>query len=171
MSIQEVATIKVEDQNYTVWDRNITSDEIALSSFSGMMGFVGELSSQALEKYDDILVDIIGKRISVVFSVVDGVINGVFDANMNPDKSLDTLIGTQVLAWGMGEVGAAIGGVIAGPPGFVAGAVIGSIIGGINADDWYANGEIFFTELIEKINDDLEYYDSTIYGKDRKSVV
>jgi len=35
MSTQAIATIKIEDQNYTILDRNITSDEIAFSSFSG----------------------------------------------------------------------------------------------------------------------------------------
>ncbi len=163
MSIQEIATIKVQDQNYTIVDKNITSDEIAFSSFSGMMGFVGELGKQTIEKYG--LNALYGSRFGRVFDVVDGVINGVFDSNMNPDKSLEKLIGTQFLAWAPGEIGAAIGGMIAGPPGAVAGAVIGSIIGGINADDWYGNGEIFFTKLVDKINDDFEYLSPTIYGK------
>ena len=51
MSVNEIATIKTQGQEYTIWDRNITSDEIAFSSFSGMMGFVGELGKQTIEKY------------------------------------------------------------------------------------------------------------------------
>ncbi len=39
MSAREVATIETQNQEYTILDRNITSDEIAFSSFSGMMGF------------------------------------------------------------------------------------------------------------------------------------
>ena len=163
MSAQEIATITIANNNYILWDNNITSDEIAFSSFSGMMGFVGQLGDEAITKYE--LDSVFGSRFGRVFDVVDGVINGVFDSNMNPDKSLEKLIGTQFLAFLPGEIGAVIGGLIAGPPGAVAGAVIGSVIGSINADDWYGNGEIFFTKLIEEINDDLEYYDSTIYGE------
>ncbi len=110
MSIQEIAIIKVEEQSYTVIDKNITSDEIAFSSFSGMMGFVGQLGNEVITKYG--LDTIYGSKFGRVFDVVDGVINAVFDSNINPDKDLEKLIGTQFLAFVPGEIGAVIGGLI-----------------------------------------------------------
>ena len=107
MRAREIATIETQNQEYTIWDRNITSDEIAFSSFSGMMGFVGQLGNEVIKKYG--LNALYGSRFGRVFDVADGVINGIFDANMNPDKSLKKLIGTQFLAWGAGEIGANIG--------------------------------------------------------------
>lgn len=47
MSI-EVGTLEVDGQEIHIIDKNITSDEIAFSSFSGMMGFVGELGESGV---------------------------------------------------------------------------------------------------------------------------
>ena len=162
----EFGIIEIYGQEIQILDKNITSDEVAFSSFSGLMGFVGQLGEEVIGKYG--LDKVLGRKFGTVFDIVDGTINAIFDGNMNPDKSLEKLIGTQLIAYGAGELGAlagaTIGLLLAGPPGAVVGSVvgatIGSIIGGINADDLYSGGEVLVKALANEI-EEFKYKDVT----------
>jgi hypothetical protein len=77
-------TIKIGGVELTISDNN--SSDIALASFSGYMGFTGEIISQ----YGGIP----GKIVGLVFDVSGGVITGVFDSKINSQKQYDNIIGT-----------------------------------------------------------------------------
>ncbi|MDD3009480.1 MAG: LysM peptidoglycan-binding domain-containing protein [Arcobacter sp.] len=159
--------IKIEDYEVTVSENK--SSDIALSSFGGYLGFVGEMSEQ--------FGGTAGKTIGLVFAVSGGVITGVFDKELNPQKEYDNLIGTALIGYELGILGATagriignavggfIGGSVAGPVGAVVGAVLGAVVGGLWGDDIYDNGEKIVNALYHNLNENFEYQDSTIYGK------
>ncbi len=159
--------IKIEDYEVTVSENK--SSDIALSSFGGYLGFVGEMSEQ--------FGGTAGKTIGLVFAVSGGVITGVFDKELNPQKEYYNLIGTALIGYELGILGATagriignavggfIGGSVAGPVGAVVGAVLGAVAGGLWGDDIYDNGEKIVNALYHNLNENFEYQDSTIYGK------
>lgn len=161
----EVGKIVINGEEYQVYDSNVTSDEIALSSFSGYMAFSGQMTEEVSKKFDNVFDKLIGKKISLVFSLADGVINAVFDKNMNPQKEWDAILGARAIEFGMAKTGGVIGFWIGGPVGAVVGTTFGAIIGGLNSDDWYNNAEKLIKALADNIDEEFEYYDQTIYGK------
>ncbi len=77
------------------------SSDIALASFSGYLGFVGEMSSQ----YGGAP----GKTIGLIFAISGGVITGVFDKNLNPQKEYDNVVGAALVGYAGGFLGASFG--------------------------------------------------------------
>ena len=165
--------IKIDGKGYELFSENSSSD-IALSSFSGYLGFTGEIAAQ----YGGTP----GKMVSVVFAVSGGVISGVFDTELHPLKEYDNIIGTALAGYAAGEIGAAAGGVIGsvigglvtgteagatagGPIGAIVGALAGAVLGGLYGDDIYDNGEKLIEALANNLSDSFEYFDTTIYGE------
>lgn len=159
--------IEINGEEIEVFTENSTSD-VALSAFSGYMGFTGEMASQ----YGGTP----GKVVGLVFDVSGGVITGVFDKNLNPKKEYDNVIGTALVGYGAGAFGAFagrvvagfIGGSVAGPVGAVVGAVLGGVLGGLYGDDIYNLGETFTSEfievLVENFSSGFEFTDTKIHG-------
>lgn len=151
--------IKIGDQNLTISDNK--SADVGLASFSGFLGFVGEMSA----RYGGTP----GKIIGLVYAVSGGILTGVFDKNLNPQKEYDNVIGTAMIGfaagWAGAETGAMIGGSVGGPVGAVVGAVIGAVAAGLWGDDIYDNGEKLVKALADHLEQDFEYLSPTIYGK------
>lgn len=150
-------TIEIQGEKLTISENK--SSDIALSSFSGLIGFVGELSTS----YGGTP----GKIIGLIYAVSGGIVTGVFDKNMNPQKELDNIIGTAAIglaaSWAGAKTGAIIGGTSAGPVGTVVGAVIGSIAAGLWGDDVYDNTEKLI-KLLSKEIEEFKYRDvKTLY--------
>jgi len=156
--------IKLNGTELSISDNK--SSDIALSSFSGYVGFVGEVST----RYGGTP----GKTIGLVLNISSGIIAGTFDSNLNKSKEVDNIIGTAVVGYGVGwagaEAGAIIGASISGPLapiGAIVGALLGAVAGGLYGDDIYDNGEkivdILYDKLSEKYSN-LEFIDTSIHG-------
>lgn len=88
-------------------NNDIASSDIAFSSFSGYIGFIGEVSAQ----YGGTP----GKIISVVLGVSSGIITGAFDHKLNPNKEMDNITGAVVAGIGAGWIGGKAGFFLGGP--------------------------------------------------------
>jgi hypothetical protein len=89
-------TIKVLNEEITISDNK--SVDVALSSFSGYLGFAGEVAEQ--------FGGTVGKTVGLVFAITGGVVTGVFDKNLNPQKEYDNVIGTALVGYESGVLGA-----------------------------------------------------------------
>ena len=158
-----------------ILDKETTSKDIALASFSGYLAF----SSNMLENGKVILktgekLPVIGK----IFAVTDGVISATFDSNGNPDKELSSVLGTALTAYTATESGAAVGGMIGGAigsifpvvgtavgggVGAVVGGTTGAVVGALYSDNFFAelenqayNAYEKILEITNKISNNLE---------------
>jgi Ca2+-binding RTX toxin-like protein len=155
--------IKINGVELTISDNK--SSDIALASFSGYLGFVGEIITQYGGSP--------GKTIGLVFDVSGGVITGVFDKNLNPQKEYSAIIGTALAGYGSTALGAWAGkavaglvaGSVAGPVGAIVGALVGGVFGGLYGDDIYTNGERLIKLLANELEEDFEFLDSNIIGE------